>query len=210
MALTFYVPDSTPPPPTIPWTETFTGVNGAAPNTDNWTAGWDGAGEIQNNLLEQDFTGATRGKAIFNWWVTGDFNIYVDFDAATTPTNNGFYYTLSATVSPSPSLTRYQISRAYSAGLGGHKMYASPYLEGVNQGGQLTNSVDSGKLRIARVGSNWTCYYYSDMWNIVGSATLNAGPVTVELLNQYNGTPSQHKVNWDNFTIAAGAIGDRV
>lgn len=207
MAILFYA-NSDPSPPSIPWVESFDGTNGSAPNTDYWTVN-DGTATIQNNQLRMTESGANNVDVNFNWYVGGDFDVYVDCTVDTGPSVEGWFFILKMYIDANNYMN---IGRCYYAGPGYNQGFiCNGQDEGVYFESGVTNNDSPTGLGIIRSGTTWTGRYYDGGWNVLRNQTMLSGDAYPTLLNTHagGGSPSR-TVDWNNFTINAGTIGAAV
>ena len=192
-----YVQNEVPfSPPSIPWTETFTGDNGDPPDPDMWEI-VDGSPEIQSNALQMETT-YERVKLKYN--LSGDFDIRAPFSGAYHNINS-WGYTLMAW---SDSDNYIAEARHYNSST---SRWASDLMEGGSYSwdGDVIGGVTTGTLRLTRVGSTVTSYYFSSGWVQQLSGNIGTNEVIVSLVvNRWGSYSGSHNNNWDNFIVNTG------
>ena len=137
------------------------------------------------------------------WLVEGDFDIQVDYKLLNWPSENGIRVGLGASGGP---VERVSFNKLYPDFPGEpREVYLTHFLDGV-QG--ITSTTDmSGKLRLNRVGSTLTGYYFSkDSWIPIhsGPGTTDATSISLSIWG-HQGTPGVIVV-FDNFSVNSGQI----
>lgn len=186
--------------PTIPFTDEFTQIDS---NTwDSFVNGENGSATIENNKLRLWANGTTSVRMSFKYKLSGDFDIQVDYSTVLTPDTLGWYFALSLSYD---STKWAQIARTRNEY--GNIMYhdrGNPWA-----GGNTAPPINTGKLRVTRVGSlNTWLYWNGSSWSTIASAAgWDSGPCTVRLYNTYaGGSPPERTVDFDNFTINSGTL----
>ena len=161
----------------------FTGTNGDDVDQDYWYPSGAQA-EIQNNKFNVTIVGDVVGQgATTRFTLDDDFDIKVDFDLPQHPSTDFWLAQLSITeVDSSVSADLQRLYRTT-----GGDAYRGNWDDGTGFGFGSPSSRDdlTGKLRIARVGKDWTWYaWYSSQWNIIRGPETQvpaAGKVTVRI-----------------------------
>ena len=189
------------------YTDFFTGTNGDAPNT----ALWDEVDPnnnlaIYNNKLRYSGTDAPADYRITSKtaYLTGDFDVFVDFDITTinTPSTNINAVHFIAGDNIPITFTNYIL-------IGIQKTAAGDLLYVANQVG-LTNTVNtsdmSGKFRLTRVGTTLKGYYWSGtqwVWNgnTAGYTFSNTSTAPYKIGFRTRQENTELTVDFDNFIV---------
>ena len=183
--------------------DAFTGTNGSSPDTTKWSSIGSNT-TIQNNKCNQPIAQGFGNSGTYCYWdfsdvggsITGNFDVQVDFELITYP-NTSFWGA--------------QLVVADTDGEGCSNVrgwYGSQrYYVWINNQGWTANTGTSdvtGKLRVTRVGTTWTCY----KWNGSSWDTLTtwdpgtAAPIdTCQIYIRHGNTEPACEVNFDNFQI---------
>lgn len=195
----------------------FTGTDGDPPNSTFWKTGysdndtdWDHSGviSIQSNELDMSIPTAkvTAPFVSSKYFLTGDFDIQVDFGLDATPSpDTGWSFGLFITGlqgDPFGQATYAYMDREI-ASRGPYR--ASTYNGGASQGG----SADlSGKLRMARTGSSLVMYYWNgSSWTTLRTdASYGTSNAYVCLFARMNTSGDNMDCNFDNFVLNSGSF----
>ncbi len=142
-----------------------------------------------------------RVNSIFK--MRGDFDVQADYILLDWPSVNGVRIGMGGP---------YVIERdSFSAGDGSPPTPSEVYLTdfGIPSGIVATTDI-TGKLRVARVGSLWSTYYYSDgMWVIDRQSSGTTDDVTIFLASwsdDYRFGRKNVRVGFDNFILNSGQV----
>ena len=187
-----------------PYSDTFTGSDGGAINSDIWTLS--GSPDIQSNTAELTYPESITSKNTF----IGDFNIQVDFTLQSPPAANSFGANLQITIDGTHALYL-RVAR-----YGGAKYWQTCHVNGgawAYVGYSRTN--DYGKLKIIRSGATFTVYAADG----AGSFAQKGSTFTVGTVGN-TVSVSLAIVRWDtnptltcrfaNFTINSGYVGTNI
>jgi regulation of enolase protein 1 (concanavalin A-like superfamily) len=185
------------------FSDDFSGVDGDPPDPFNWSVSLtheDMQCEIDNNRLyvrsrynESHNSIRCNGKVRF----PEDFDIQVDFERNETPTFNhdtGFYFRLDSTNYGYTGIK-------YNAGL---KYYAAAKTNGTWETEKLVGTSDvSGKIRLTRVGTQISTYYWDGSeWESLKAFTFPVGVINFQLILIVQSTSLPWSSIWyDNFII---------
>lgn len=182
----------------------FTGVNGEAPNTYLWSP-ITGSLSIESNKLRSVITNAIQNnKTGSNFKISGDFDIQVDYTLVSVTSIDTWNVRLYAFTENYDD--NIDIARRYGSG----DFYFDSY--NVDGGGYTTNSTattnTTGKLRLRRVGSTVTSYYWggSDWVTLSASLSWVFDDVTVSIYCNTATTAQSHTADFDNFTVNSGTL----
>jgi hypothetical protein len=222
MGILFYLKESNPFPPITPWTETFTGTNGDAPNEMYWTKisdfpPWGLTGlnttavTIQDNKFNFDSNG-TSGKDTFtqlNCKIRGDFDLQLDFDLTLFNLSGG------TDAQYAPLVYLYDDSSNMIAWIARAK--SNIQVNGYGSDGNAA-AVDfyarqeqSGKLRLVRSGNNFYVYMWNNRWEYNGNTSgryvgNKAGGDISVFVRFKNAQGNTVNANMDNFKILTGEL----
>ena len=192
-------------PPALPWTETFTGADGAVANTNFWiTTIEDPAGSVEllgNKLKTRGPTsnvGATNMKIDSVFTLQGDFDIEVAYSDILFPSNdsttssNWLYITGAVGVC--------YVNAWNPLGSGPQIRYRA------HDGSALLSAYSaSGRFRIVRTGSSVALYHYDNVEaETLGKtdASYGTGDVTCRIATNHGAVASsESSCLWDNFKI---------
>lgn len=195
--------------------DTFTGTT---INQDLWDdtygSGSGGSGSVTQASgvlsLSADNDNATtyvRG-ALARHYMVGDFDVQFDFSNLSYTGTGSRYFVMLCGM----EANGYQEAYCAAAKTSGNTdVYAAAAGDGTES--QLSRSGSSGKLRIARVGSTITCYYWNgSSWTTIDTATgRDTAPAFVLVRAQGNSDgDSVVSGDIDNFTVTADSIVKRL
>lgn len=177
----------------------FTGTNGDTPNSDLWN---NSNFTIQDNRLYYSGVSSwVRSK----YDLTGDIDFQTDFALYTTPAIDS--YTMRLLFRSQDAFGNWQfieVERKYGGGSVAYWMYS--YIQGFwKEIGSATTSDTSGKLRLVRVGTKWTGYYWTgSAWASLGTwdGLYDDGHVSLEH-GSWSSSPS-FEGSFDNFQLNVG------
>jgi hypothetical protein len=178
-----------------------------------WNMGQGTTTQIINNRLEVNVAGS--GYAGLNGWdftLTGDFDMRVDFTMINWPANNGTQIYLSPYSKSSGNL--FQVARANTGLINGQEQYFAIILQNYYSTG-VTGSTLSGTLRLVRTGNKVEGFYSPDggtNWLSIGSGSdaQLADRVSVMMgIGPYGGTYSgiSAQAAFDNIQITYTTLG---
>jgi hypothetical protein len=223
MSILFYAADSNVFPPVAPWTETFTGDNGSAPNSLYWEQPTSVFGitsypedmTIQDNKCQ--FTGPVNGSSVRESWLktkfnmVGDFDVQLDFDITTFDVAGGsgqaqyaaLIYIVNAT---NDSVVGWIARNRTTLMVNGYGSDGNVLPAAYFAGADLT-----GGLRATRVGNGFYVYWWNGQWQwngftsgrAVGSLAGNEIYFYIRFSNAINNDVVS---SVDNFTINSGTI----
>jgi hypothetical protein len=182
----------------LTYTETF---SGSSLNSAWWTSSATGGNTVDvvggQLIMTQSFYYGSSAIT-FNYNLAGDFEVSVDYALLNWPTNNFERIGLSASgIGP--------VERSNHIG-----WFGDAYLTHFGDGVYFTNPTSdlSGKLKLARVGSTISGFYWSGSdWTLIHSYAAAGTDVTTISLAIWNGyvnnSDSPVKIAFDNFTIYA-------
>lgn len=181
----------------------FDGIDGDAPNTDLWSLDNTSFCSLDTNKLK--FNGVEDATPFANFILSGDFDIQIDFDSTSCPTTNSWIIGLQ--ILQSSNGNGYLLGRSYNSGskIDWMRKVNSLYAATVTY---YSTSVNSGKVRLTRVGSVWTGYYD------IGSGWVSLGTddngysedVIVNLKGDLWNTNPTITGYLDNFIINSGTV----
>lgn len=181
----------------------------AAPGTVTAQAG--GVARIEVATPQPSWN-STRFLSLGRWFLTGDFDIQIDFSnftkttAAGTEFNAGFSVHANFGTTPGQGDNSFRLERTYyAAGTQAHR--ASKIVDGTwTQIGEVAYSSASGKMRLVRVGNVATSYYWTGAaWALVATQSdFGAAPVAVNCWVDQNANGAG-RVDYSAFTINSGA-----
>jgi len=186
--------------------DVFTGTDDDPPNSDLWSlSGTQRDPYILSNSLRTwlEATSSDLQKATSIWRLSGDFDIQADFNLISQPIS-GVRWTGFVIDSVGTTTGQALILRRYDTG----EQYA--YNQSVSGSwGTLstTGTTDSsGQLRVTRVGSTLTSYFWSgSSWTQIDSRSWVSDDVKMALGSQTNVAQS-YTADFDNFVINSGTI----
>ncbi len=184
----------------------FTGDDGDPPNELLWDNS-NTTGAILSNKLRIDCTNrSSQTQSLF--YLTGDFDIQVDFDSIVFDTPGVGLYTYAVQLQLRPiglSIYIYKDSNGNA--------YIAVYCPSTDNS-QFSSSISSGKLRITRNGSTYTAYLWSgSQWDWNGNtsgytftfSSTEAVYCSLNLISPEAGVTST--TDYDNFIVNSGTIG---
>lgn len=165
-----------------------------------------------NQELQMELTSASSGSSfeaavVSNWTIGGDFDIQVDYRLIVWPKDNGIRIGLQAgppTARGAPDVVE-RVSAEPEWGVG--EVYLTHFSDEV-QGVTPTNHT-SGKLRLTRIGSSTTGYYWNQgEWIALHSSSTSTGNGSVQLsIRGHYSTPGV-LVAFDNFMVNYGQVSE--
>jgi len=189
-------------PPSIPWTETFTGTDGSDPNDVYWTKSGQQNAQIQNNEVRLTCTTAGSDLLALNYGLGGDFIITVDWSMISGfSSSSGWATLMQVQVDNNNKITIYQSGNTVDP----YIVYAT-WLNGSRQNNLGPTWNTSGKFRVRRVGSTWYGDYdIGGGWVNKGSRNIGTADITHISLQASNwSTRPTRTCSFDNFTITQG------
>jgi hypothetical protein len=180
---------------TTPYDDSFTGADSSAINAERWIV--DGSPDIQGNTAE-----LTYGERITNvYYLTGDFDIQVDFAMQSEPATDAWNYMLHCYIDATHRIgvgPEYESSRKFTCRYAAGGSYTSANVARTNT---------YGKLRLVRSGSNITAYYADGTGEFTALGTTHVvGSNSVQpfiFSTRWTGTPTP-TCRFDNFLINSG------
>ncbi|MFA5106076.1 MAG: LamG domain-containing protein [Candidatus Micrarchaeia archaeon] len=156
-----------------------------------------------SRLMTATGTGSWENAGVTSKYpLSGDYDMQMDFDASGWGTPATQWNAFFGIITPLDAVVCY-----YSKSSDGTKRYYSwDQTAGSSLGGTATLSDTSGKIRITRVGSNVSCYYYNSGWILYASrASSNFAGDTYPYLMTGNRDSGQAVTTYfDNFIVSKG------
>jgi hypothetical protein len=215
MPFLFYLKNSIVPPPTTPWTDDFAygTVTGDPIDETYWTLAGnpyypdyytDGSMNYMRMRISSG-DGVQKPSAQSKLLIEDDFEIIAWFKAI------GGYVAdvggiLTAKLASSPNDHFAQLATI---------VHLNQYYGSYNAGGgpvqnyvDLAGTMNTGGLRITRVGSDWRCYYYTgSAWSQIGPAgPVGTGPVYIYLMLNHWISFNAYTWGWEKIQIPSGTL----
>jgi len=190
-----------PEPPSIPWTENFTGINNDPPNSDYWTITL-GDPFINDNKLRGVVSNNVYDTIEFNWTLSGNFDISAS--SYYVSQLGGGAWLLRAEIDSTHRVTAWPE----------HRSTPDQYItEHVNGGGPTyynssgyTPPDNDARVRITRSGSNVQAWYWKGFWSGMGPA-VGIGSDNISLILQMQRWEAGTYIrDLDWVTISAGTV----
>ena len=194
-----------------PYSDDFTGTNGDPPNVHLWKTTGVAPPEINNNELRISLNGSGGGAIQSLFEIKGDFDVQIDWDMVTDPGTGGGLgseYALEVRIDSNNRLKIYYLPT-------NDEWTSRRFISGVSNDVDFSENIgtgDSRKLRITRVGSNWSSYRWTSggSWAVMHSnVAIGSGDIPVNgarvYLNNYSGTPNS-AVDFDNWSMTADEV----
>lgn len=186
--------------------DSFTGTDTDPPDPNLWESNT--PGELDSNKLKCAVASGDAVKsASSKFFLTGDFDIQVDFDTVTHPSTTSWYGSIRVHDENKDNLN--QILYGYD----GSDRWQAQYR---NNGGSYTNygtpyveSITSGKFRITRSGSTVSVYRWNgSSFVLYANDTLGLGSADayVQIFAYTHTSTPTARVDFDNFVINSGTI----
>jgi len=179
--------------------DTFTGLTGVPPGP-KWRR-IAGDPVIDGNRLKLNTTAGDQVSSVFGF--AGDFDVQVDFDVSAAPASNSWNLQFVAYIDATHQIyiapARYGGTNSYQRGKvsGGSWNYVSDF-----------RAASSGKLRIVRIGTGFTVYWWDGAaWDpILASNTIGSAGDTCYIRCLYGMWDTNPDANgyFDNFKINSG------
>lgn len=179
---------------------TYSGTGGS-PDIDKWSIG----GDVDNVYLDNNtlcmrttISGGINSSINSTFSLQGDFDYQIDIDTTGCPNTAHWASEIRAMTE-----TRYlALRREYD---GAHK-FNIRYYNGSTEttAGSVTNTLAKSKLRLVRIGSTITCYYWTGaVWSSRGTNTgLGTDDVTIRVIHMRSSTTFPVSVvRFNNFII---------
>lgn len=183
----------------------FTGNDGDKANTELWDT--EGNFEIQSNALRttNQVNSHFYTKCTFKYKLFSDFDIQIDFNTIVHPkTNSWVMYLYLISENGDSYLYLYE----YTLGYLRYMSYSSG-TQASNHGNVATSDV-SGKLRITRVGSVFTSYYWHNSAWVQEESSYNltnfSELVELRIVASNGGGNPNFTGEFDNFKINSGTV----
>ena len=162
---------------------------------------------VQDGVLKEVSPGGGNAKLHSNnWFISGDFDIRVNYGLASYDTTNTWNVNIRAMIENEDTLI--QMGRGFYGGEGDIYRHSYKIAGGSWNSDFVTTPHSAGKFRITRTGSYSSAYYWSGSnWVKVGnSVDIGTGNITIELdTMSWNNNPAI-SAEFDNFKVVAGNV----
>lgn len=190
-------------------TDNFNAPNGTPPDSALWTAGGTGTTVVTNNKMRFSIPGVAGGSAYITtagiYYACGDFDVQIDWEnIGGNPSTYDLYTRIDAITTDG-----YQYRNYYNyVSAGSHWQFLSRCYYGswFNETAPFV-TINPTKLRIKRVGSTWSVYYWNGAsWTTLVAASayiFSTAPVYFRIyINNATSYPSA-TVDFDNFQVTS-------